>query len=117
MTQTKVTKDKSQSKTDVPEYVGDQYQGIDMDNLSDIDLNMDYSDDEDRNYFDSDKAVINHLFSIEESNLFKIKHLEDSEQTLERIKEQSKAKIEAAQAEIEEFEKSIKEQEEAIRRL
>jgi hypothetical protein len=50
---------------------------------------MDYSDAEDKNYFDSDKAVLNHLVSIEESNLFKIKHLEDSEQTLERVKEQS----------------------------
>jgi hypothetical protein len=67
-----------------------------MDNLSDIDLNLDYSDDEDKNYFESDKAVINYLFSIEESNLFKIKHLEDSEQTLENIKEQSKRKIDAA---------------------
>lgn len=69
-----------------------------MDNLTDIDLNMDYSDDDNRNYFDSDKAVVNHQLSIEEDNLFKIKHLEDSEQTLERIKELSKAKIEAAQA-------------------
>lgn len=80
-----------------------------MDNLTDIDLNMDYSDDDNRNYFDSDKAVVNHQLSIEEDNLFKIKHLEDSEQTLERIKELSKAKIEAAQAQIDEFEKSIKE--------
>ncbi len=49
-----------------------------MDNLSDIDLNIDYSDDDDKNYFDSNKAVINYLFSIEENNLFKIKHLEDA---------------------------------------
>lgn len=85
-----------------------------MDNLSDIDLNIDYSDDEDKNYFDSDKAVINYLFSIEESNLFKIKHLEDSEQTLENIKEQSKRKIDAAQAEIDKVEKNIAEQDRAI---
>jgi hypothetical protein len=85
-----------------------------MDNLSDIDLNIDYSDDEDKNYFESDKAVINYLFSIEESNLFKIKHLEDSEQTLENIKEQSKRKIDAAQAEIDKVEKNIAEQDRAI---
>jgi hypothetical protein len=85
-----------------------------MDNLSDIDLNLDYSDDEDKNYFESDKAVINYLFSIEESNLFKIKHLEDSEQTLENIKEQSKRKIDAAQAEIDKVEKNIAEQDRAI---
>lgn len=64
-------------------------EAFDAANFSDIDLNMDYSDAEDKNYFDSDKAVLNHLVSIEESNLFKIKHLEDSEQTLERVKEQS----------------------------
>lgn len=105
----KLEKNKSVSTKDAPEIVGDPYQGIDIENLSDIDLNMEYSDDEDRNYFDSDKALINHLFNIEESNLFKIKHLEDSEQTLERIKEQSKCKIEAAQAEIDELDQSIKE--------
>lgn len=60
-----------------------------MENLSDIDLNMDYSDEEDRIYFENDRAVVNHLFSLEENNLFKIKHLEDSEQTLERFKQQS----------------------------
>lgn len=48
-------------------------------NLSDIDLNMAYSDDEDKNYFENDKALLNHLHSLEESNLFKIKHLEDIE--------------------------------------
>jgi hypothetical protein len=56
---------------------------------------MDYSDDEDRNYFENDKAVLNHLLSIEESNLFKIKHLEDNEQTLERNREQTMKKIAA----------------------
>jgi hypothetical protein len=66
-----------------------QHQGIDMENLSDIDLNMDYSDDEDEIHFDNDKAAVNHLFSLEENNLFKIKHLEDAHQTLERIKQQS----------------------------
>ena len=54
---------------------------------------MDYSDDEDCNYFENEKAVLNHLLSIEERNLFKIKHLEESEQTLERIVEQSQKKI------------------------
>ena len=54
-------------------------EAFDAGNFSDIDLNMEYSDAEDRNYFESDKAVLNHLFSIEESNLFKIKHLEDAE--------------------------------------
>lgn len=48
-------------------------------NVSDIDLNMAYSDDEDKNYFENDKALLNHLHSLEESNLFKIKHLEDIE--------------------------------------
>ena len=61
--------------------------------------------------------MINHLFSIEESNLFKIKHLEDSEQTLEKIKEQSKRKIDAAQFEIDKVEKNIAEQQKAILRL
>jgi hypothetical protein len=60
-----------------------------MENLSDIDLNMDYSDEEDFIYFENDKAVVNHLFSLEENSLFKIKHLEDAHQTLERIKQQS----------------------------
>jgi hypothetical protein len=50
---------------------------------------MDYSDDEDEIHFDNDKAAVNHLFSLEENNLFKIKHLEDAHQTLERIKQQS----------------------------
>lgn len=42
-------------------------------------MNMAYSDDEDKNYFENDKALLNHLHSLEESNLFKIKHLEDIE--------------------------------------
>lgn len=63
-----------------------QYEGIDMENLSDIDLNMDYSDEEDNIHFENDKAAVNHLFSLEENSLFKIKHLEDAHQTLERIK-------------------------------
>lgn len=83
------------SKDEEEEEFGDaaksavQYEGIDMENLSDIDLNMDYSDEEDFIYFENDKAVVNHLFSLEENSLFKIKHLEDAHQTLERIKQQS----------------------------
>ena len=53
--------------------------GIDLNNRSDIDLNADYSDDDERIYFDNDKHVVNHLENLEENNLFKIKHLEDAE--------------------------------------
>ena len=51
-----------------------------MDNLSDVDLNMKYSDDEENKYWGDDpREVINHLFALEETNLFKIKHIEDAE--------------------------------------
>lgn len=70
-----MAKKKSLEKETQDEYANPVYDG----NLSDIDLNMAYSDDEDKNYFENDKALLNHLHSLEESNLFKIKHLEDIE--------------------------------------
>ena len=53
----------------------DNKQSTDLEN-SDL---SDYSDDEHYNYFESDKAVVNHLFSLEENNLFKIKNLEEED--------------------------------------
>ena len=41
---------------------------------------MQYSDDDTKHkYFENEKEVVNHLFLLEETNLFKIKHLEDAE--------------------------------------
>lgn len=54
---------------------------------------MSYSDGEDKNYFENDRHLLNHLHELEEANLFKIKHLEDSEQTLERLTLQSAKNI------------------------
>ena len=65
-----------ENPTTIPAYDG---------NISDIDLDMDYSDEEDKNYFENDRALLNYLHELEEANLFKIKHQEDSEQTLDRL--------------------------------
>lgn len=89
----------------------------DKDHYSDIDLNMDYSDDEDHNYFENDKAVLNHLLSIEESNLFIIKNLEENELTLEKMKEQTGRKVAAQEAKIADVDRNIRELEENCRRL
>jgi len=81
--------------------------GIDKSNLSDIDLNAEYSDEDDQIYFDNDKAVVNHLENLEENNLFKIKHLEDSEQTLEKLKQVSQLTIKERQKKIDDVSVSI----------
>jgi uncharacterized membrane protein YjjP (DUF1212 family) len=81
--------------------------GIDKNNLSDIDLNAEYSDEDDQIYFDNDKAVVAHLENLEENNLFKIKHQEDSEQTLEKLKQVSQLTIKEHQKKIDDVTVSI----------
>lgn len=86
-------------------------------NLSDIDLDMDYSDDEDKNYFENDRALLNYLHELEEANLFKIKHLEDSEQTLDRLEQQSTKTIAMHVAKVHEVTKNISDLQENVDRL
>ena len=89
-----------------------------MDNLSDVDLNMKYSDDEENKYWGDDpREVINHLFALEETNLFKIKHIEDAEQTLEIINLQSQYNIEQQKKKIEIVEKNIREYKNNLEKL
>ena len=57
-------------------------------NTSDIDLNGEYSDDDTKIYFD-EKAFLAYLHSLEEGNLFKMNLNQESEQTLEKMRQES----------------------------
>lgn len=57
-------------------------------NTSDIDLNGEYSDDDTKIYFD-EKQFLAYLHSLEEGNLFKMNLNQESEQTLEKMRQES----------------------------
>lgn len=113
---TAVTINNKVSVKSLEEEVQNQQDNKPASDLSNSDLS-DYSDDEHQNYFESDKAVVNHLFSQEENNLFKIKNLEEEDQTLEKLKIRSMKNIAEQKAKIDEVDRNIKELQENIERL
>ena len=56
--------------------------------MEDIVISAEYSDDDHKIYF-KEKDLIEHLFHIEDDNLFKINQLQDDEQALEEKKRSS----------------------------
>ena len=71
-----------------------------------MDLDADYSDDDDQIYFDK-KEFIEHLSEIEEDNLFKINLLQNDEVQLETLKKNAETSEEKKKQEIREVEKNI----------
>lgn len=81
--------------------------------LEQIDLqNAEYSDDDEQIYF-SDKQLIEHLFRIEETNLFNINLCQNDEEQLELLKKESNARIAEMRRKLQDQEENIKALEES----
>lgn len=64
---------------------------------SDIDLNAEYSDDEDTIEI-GEKELMDYLQKLEENNLFKMNLIQESQQTFEKIAKECHDNIEAKRA-------------------
>lgn len=79
---------------------------IEKKDFSDIDLNMDYSDNEDKVYF-TKNSFWDYLDEIEADNLFKINLCQDEENAFEALKKGKEKKIAEKMAQLKEMQNNI----------
>ena len=74
---------------------------------SDIDLNADYSDDDDQIRI-GEKELVDYLQKLEGQNLFKMNHIGDLQQTFEKIEKNSADTVHAKSMIITEVDNNIR---------
>jgi hypothetical protein len=83
--------------------------------LDDIDLQlMEYSDDDDQIYF-THQELIEHLFKLEDDNLFNVNLLKNDEEQLEHEIKKSSKVLKQYQMKIEEQDKSLQDLEQTLK--